>query len=112
MIAASGLWYSNENEIVNTNSRQLQKKYKHAKDFGIEGDYSPANARKFNSAINKHINAPETKKILGTFKNEPVMHFVDPRTGLNVITDRSGNFISGWKLNPIQLENILNHGGL
>jgi YD repeat-containing protein len=36
---------------------------------------------------------------------------LDPTTGLDVIA-QNGTFVSAWKLNPDQLGNVLNHGGL
>ncbi len=30
----------------------------------------------------------------------------------NVMEGAAGNFLSGWKLNPAQLQNVLTHGGL
>ena len=99
-------------KIVNTTQKQLQKKFKHASDFGVTGNYSKANAKKFNSAVNQHLNAPGTRPIQGTYRGDPVTHHLDPNTGLNVITDQSGNFVSGWRLGPEQLQNVLQHGGL
>jgi len=48
----------------------------------------------------------------GTYRGEPVTHFVEPNTGLNVIRDASNNFLSGWKLNLKQLEHVLRSGKL
>lgn len=97
--------------LLNT-SRQLQAKFKHAGDFGVVGNYSKANAAKFSSAINQHINSAGVKTINGTYRGQSVIHHLNPNTGLNVISNHSGQFISGWKLNPAQLQNVLKHGGL
>ncbi|EKB58655.1 Uncharacterised protein [Bergeyella zoohelcum] len=35
------------------------------------------------------------------------MHYVNPKTRLNVISTPSGNVISGWKLNSSQLKMLL-----
>ena len=97
---------------ISSSPKQLQAKYKHAGDFGVDGNYSPANGAKFNDAITTHINSPGVQKITGTYRGNPVTHYLDPSTGLNVIVDPSGAFVSGWKLAPAQLQNVLNHGGL
>ncbi|WP_133739924.1 colicin D domain-containing protein [Actinorugispora endophytica] len=97
---------------VTYTDKQLQKKFKHAQDFGISGDYSRAKADEFREALDNHIDSPGTVQIQGTYHREPVTHFLDPNTGLNVITTRSGEFISGWKLSPGQLANVQQHGGL
>ncbi len=76
------------------------------------GNYSRANAASFSRAIHQHINSPAVRVIDGTYHKAPVTHYLDPSTGLNVIADRAGHFISGWKLSPAQLQNVLTHGGL
>ncbi|MBN1569212.1 MAG: hypothetical protein JXA73_15285 [Acidobacteria bacterium] len=58
------------------------------------------------------VNSPSTMKIVGTYRGKPVIHYVDPETGLNVITDPAGKYISGWKLNAEQLKNVLTRGSL
>lgn len=93
-------------------SKQLASKFKHAADFGVVGNYSKANAAAFSRAIHQHINNPAVHAIHGTYHKAPVTHYLDPSSGLNVISDRAGTFISGWKLNPDQLRNVLTHGGL
>ncbi len=93
--------------------KQLQKKFqKHAEDFGIKGNYNPANAQKFQDAVQKHVQSDATKVIQGTYHKNPVTHFLNPKTGLNVIRNSEGAFVSGWKLNPGQLNNVLIRGSL
>eukprot|EP01132_Coremiostelium_polycephalum_P005883 gene5883-7323_t len=73
--------------IILTNSRQLQSKFKHALDFGIEG----------------------IQIIHGTYRNanNPVVFYLNPETGLNIISTASGQFISGAKLSSAQVNDIL-----
>jgi hypothetical protein len=99
-------------EILLRTSTQLQAKFKHAKDFGVAGNYSKINATEFSKAIHQHINSSGVRAIKGTYHKQPVSHFLDSATGLNVMADPAGNFISGWRLSPAQLQNVLNHGGL
>jgi hypothetical protein len=91
---------------------QLQHGFKHAKDFGVNGNPNNKTLAEFGAAIESHVSAPATKVISGTYRGQPVTHFVDPGTGLNVIRDASGNFLSGWKLSPAQLGHVLNGGKL
>ena len=91
---------------------QLQKKFKHAKDFGVLGKWSAETARQFGQAIENLVDSPATTKIVGTYRGKPAIHHVDPETGLNVITDSAGKFISGWKLSAEQLRNVLTRGSL
>ncbi len=98
--------------ILVATEKQLQKKFKHASDFSISGNFNKANAAKFGSAINQHINSPGVKAIQGTYRGKPVIHYINPETGLNVIADQAGNFVSGWKLGAEQLQNVLTRGSL
>ncbi len=93
-------------------SQQLQAKFKHAADFGVAGNYSKARAAEFSQAIHNHVNNPSVHSIHGTYHKQPVTHFLDAESGLNVIVDPAGNFISGWRLSPAQRQNVLKHGGL
>ena len=85
--------------------RQLQAKYKHARDFGITGPYNPANARAFAAAIQAHVAAPTTRAIQGIFRGTiPVVYYVDQSTGLMVMTDTAGSYLSGWALNRVRVK--------
>ena len=98
---------------MNIAPRQLQAKYKHARDFGISGPYGPATVQAFAAAIRAHVAAPTTPVIAGTFRGTiPVIFYVDPATGLTVMTTPTGDFISGWKLSSQQLQHILSSGRL
>jgi hypothetical protein len=111
-MARDAVTRSASSRVLNTTARQLQAKFKHASDFGIDGNWNKLSAVKFNSAINQHVNSAGVRTIIGTYRGNPVIHYVNPSTGLNVISSSSGEFISGWKLSPAQLENVLKHGGL
>ncbi len=91
--------------------KQLQRKFKHAKDFGVKGNYSSKNANKFKDAIENHINKPGVKKITGTFRGDPVKFYTDPKTGLTVI-EKNGSFLSGWRVQPEKLSILLKEGKL
>ena len=93
-------------------SQQLQAKFKHAADFGVVGNYSKSKAAEFSQAIHRHVNSPGVRSIQGTYHRQPVTHFLNPASGLNVMVDPAGHFISGWRLNPAQLQNVLTRGGL
>ncbi|MEO0460585.1 MAG: colicin D domain-containing protein [Myxococcota bacterium] len=98
--------------VVSHTSKQLQKKFKHAEDFGVSGSYTKDNATKFLEAIQEHVSSGRTQEILGQYRGKPAIHFLDPETGLNVVTDTAGNFVTGWKLSVQQLEDVLTRGWL
>jgi len=92
--------------------RQLQHGFKYAEDFGAVGNANNKTLAEFSTAIQNHVAAPGTQVIQGTYRGQSATHFVDPNTGLNVIRDTSGNFLSGWELSPQQLEHVLTSGKL
>ena len=105
-------WRAIRGRNINISPTALQKKFKHAKDFGVDGNYSSAHAVKFQQKILNHVSDATTKVIEGTYRGDPVRHYLDPRTGLNVVKDVEGNFVTGWKLSPAQLNHVLTTGAL
>ena len=97
---------------ITCNPRQLQRKFKHAVDFGVMGKYSRQRATMLERAIRAHVEDETTLMIPGTYRGEPVTHFVNPQTGLNVMRDMQGAFVSGWRLTLVQLTNVLVRGSL
>jgi hypothetical protein len=94
-------------------NQQIQKKFKHAPDFGISGNSSQENEKLFKDKIIEHMKEPSTQIIEGTYRNTEVTHYFNLETGLNVFFNRDNNkFISGWLLNDDQLNNIVNRGAL
>lgn len=93
-------------------ARQLQRKFKHAVDFGVTGKYSRQQATRFERAMRAHVEDKATLVIPGTYRGAPVTHFVHPQTGLNVMCDAQHAFVSGWRLTPAQLENVLSRKSL
>jgi hypothetical protein len=93
-------------------ARQLQRKFKHAADFGVTGKYSRQQAAMFERAMRAHVEDETTLMIPGTYRGEAVTHFVNPQTGLNVMRDAQNAFVSGWRLTPIQLANVLTRRSL
>jgi RHS repeat-associated protein len=99
--------------VLGFTGRNLQKGFtKHGADFGLTGSWGPGRAADFSRSINQFINNPEVRTITGTYRGNPVTHYVDPTSGLNVIADEAGNYISGWSLGAEQLESVLTSGRL
>lgn len=94
-------------------NKQIQKKYKHAPDFGITGNYNQENTQLLKDKIIEHMKEPSTQIIEGTFKKIEVTYYFNPETGLNVFFNTDNNkFISGWLLKNDQLDNMVNRGAL
>lgn len=98
--------------VLQYNPQQVQKKFKHAGDFGVNGNYNSTSAQQLAQALHTHATGANTQAINGTYRGQPVTHYYNPLTQLNVVTDRAGNFITGWKLNPAQARNLEARGSL
>jgi hypothetical protein len=100
----------------NITPRQLQKKFKHASDFGVTGNQNKQALSAFEQALKDHVVRDDVVRIQGTYTRgqtpQSVYHYLDPQTGLNVMTDLNGEFISGWKLSQKQLEYVSTTGKL
>lgn len=95
--------YNKEFDVIFGN-KQLQKKFKHAKAFGVIGDFNMGNSKLFKEAIISHMKDPSTEFIQGTYKKDAVNHYFNPDNGLNVMFNpQTKRFISGWHLNEEQL---------
>lgn len=94
--------------------RQLQEKYAgRAQLFGIQGNWNNVNAARFEQALHRHLASPATLRMRGLYRqDQPVIHNVDPRTGLNVMQKANGDFLSAWRLNNVQLINVLERASL
>ena len=75
-------------KVLQIGDRDLQKVFgKHGKDFGLSGNWNPERATDASRAINAHINDSATKILKGTYRGQNVFHYLNLRTGLNVIAD-------------------------
>jgi len=98
--------------VKDISQSKLQHEFKHAPDFGVEGNWSKANGEAFKQAIYNHIYRVENA-IKGTYRgNTSVTHYFDPTNNLNVMLDSKGNYIGGWKLSVEQVANLLRNGNI
>ena len=98
--------------MILISERQLQKKFKHAADFGISGDYNLQTATAFAANIKAHVQQVRVQVISGTYRTQPVTHHFDLKTNLDVIVDKTDNYISGWRLNSFQVQAVITTGKL
>jgi len=92
--------------------KQLQKKFKHARDFGVLGDCNTQSISEWKKALEAQMLSTDIKEIRGTFRGKTVVYYFDPTTKLNVICSETNIFISGWKLSPPQVEALVKTGKL
>jgi RHS repeat-associated protein len=102
------------NTTFHYSQAQLQAKFKHAHQFGVTRNWGKGAAEEFQAALEKHIHDPDTVAIFGTYRggSVDVTHFFNQKTGLNVMRDENGNFLSGWKLDDQQLKDLITKGDI
>lgn len=93
---------------------RLQHSFKHAADFDgkLAGNWNKAKGELFAKVLERHIRSPNTLVISGTYRGEKVIHYLDPRTGLDVVKDRNGELLAAWKLGKSQIDGVLRWGRL
>lgn len=97
---------------VKFNSKQIQKKYKHAQDFNLSGSANTKQFVNYQSKLQEHIDSEQNLVIKGTYRDNPVVHYLNPETKVNVIVDLNNRFVSGWKLSEAQFDNVKSRGSL
>lgn len=95
--------------------KQLDKKFKHASDFGVVTTKKNSETlAQYESAIKAHMSATATTQqgTYGFVKNSKV--FFNSTTNNAVVLDASGNFVTGFKLSPgtQQFDNYIKNGVL
>ena len=98
--------------ILNVEQRTLQHMFgRHARDFGVSGNWNKAMAGEFEGVLRTHMKG--ITPIPGTYRGtQQVLHYYNPSTGLNVMTDMGGNLIGGWKLSADQVKYLLTTGAI
>lgn len=81
--------------------QQLDKKYKHASDFGVaDTRKNRETLAKYRDALEAHLNDKDTVE-KGTYRREKGSKvFFNPNTMNVVVLKENGDFLSGWKINP------------
>ncbi|BEN44365.1 pyocin [Serratia sp. SRS-8-S-2018] len=81
--------------------QQLDKKYKHASDFGVaDTRKNRETLTQYRDALEAHLKDKDTVE-KGTYRREKgAKVFFNSRTNNVVVLDKNGVFISGWHLTP------------
>ncbi|WP_050978194.1 hemagglutinin repeat-containing protein [Bordetella petrii] len=101
--------------LIKISQKQLDKKFKHASDFGISTTKKNSETLAlFESKIKTHISSASTVQqgTYGFVKDSKV--FFNSETNNAVVIDGAGNFVTGFKLSPgtKQFENFIKNGVL
>jgi RHS repeat-associated protein len=95
-----------------TDSQVQSQLAQHGGDFGFKGANNVAGRLDYISRLVDHVDAPGTTRIVGTYRGEGAIHYVNPETGLNLFTTPQRGFWAAWQLGPEQVENVILRGSL
>jgi hypothetical protein len=83
-------------------TEKLQHEFKHAPDFGVNGNWNKTTEVTYQNAVQNHINN-STDVLKSTYRGQDVYVYVNKNTGLGAYTDLSGGYIGGWKFSLEQM---------
>lgn len=101
-----------ETPLVTTRAQMERKFDKHAEDFGVTEPRGKSGFDAFERAVRSQIEDPATLHISGTYRGDAAIINYNPNSGLAVIQKPSGEFVSGWRLSPEQVANVVERGCL
>ncbi|MCT8704737.1 minor capsid protein [Glaesserella parasuis] len=98
--------------------KQLDRKFKHIEDFGFDNTKkNPKMLKRYQESIIEHLNDVETIEF-GRYRLEGSRVFYNKITGMAVVIDKDGNFVTAFipkdepDMNRFQLSNYLKSGYL
>jgi Colicin D. len=97
--------------FIRPEERKLQHMFSkgRSEDFGVYGNWNPANGELFWSAIEAHIRSSAVTPVRGTYRGtQQVIHYYDKVTKLDVAVDLEGNVVMAWKLSEEQWKCLKN----
>jgi hypothetical protein len=92
--------------------KQLEKKFKHAEDLGVDLPRGKAGFEAFKKAIDDFLGAPGTRTRAGTYHGEPATIAFNPSTGQAIVLKPDGTFWTTWRCTYKQLEHVIRTGKL
>jgi hypothetical protein len=97
---------------LSTPRQQIEKKYGHAGDFGVLDPRGKPGFDNYATAVQAFVADPATVKIWGVYNrgNQRVIINFNTRSGLMVMQQPDGTFISGWRMSSDQLQKIIATG--
>ncbi len=89
----SSLGVDAEGPALSYDSIQLQSKFNHASGFGVNGANNSLGRAEFQKALECHAADPNSLKIWGTYRGDPVLHIFNPQTELNSMYYWNGQWL-------------------
>ncbi len=83
--------------------QQLIRKFKHAPDFGVTDHFGPVSLERYAQALEQHLQAASGRHVATLRGVEMIAHI---EIGRIVWTTEQGEFVTGYKASPEQLQHI------
>ncbi len=97
--------------VIKFTEKQLQKKFKHAKRFGINSQWSKNAAKEYQQAILKFVNNKSTEVMRAFYRKKAATIYINKTTRLFVVKI-NGMYRTGWRLEEAQMKGFLRSGNL
>lgn len=89
----------------------MQHAYKHAADFGINGNYNPANGFRLMTTLSEFMNGKGQMVVQGVLRNTPAWIYYNPLTRQFVATELDNSqLLSAWRMGPEQYQKFIQTG--
>jgi len=111
-ISSSSSAESSELPELTSTRGQLEAKYKHATDFGVQEPRGGRGFEAFGQALRKFVSDPSTVRRTGTYRSEPAVLNYNESSRLIVVQSPDGSFVSGWRMSEAQWANVFEKGAL
>lgn len=66
----------------------------------------------FGKAVDSFVVDSGTVRVVGTYRGNPAILNYNVSTAQVVVQASDGTFISGWRMSPAQLQNVVTNGSL
>jgi hypothetical protein len=86
---------------------QLESKFKHAAEFGVATSRGRAGFQAFDSALRAFVARSDTVRVLGTYRGRRVILNFNRESRLVVVQSPGGEFVSAWRMQPVQLRYVM-----
>ena len=83
----------------------------HAAVFGVMSGCTKEGCATFARALDMFVNDTSIVEISAKYRGFPAIHFFNPATGVVVVANHAGNYVTGVQLGASQLEGLLLKGG-
>ena len=100
--------------ILGFTDRLLKKgvmKSGHAEALGVVSTCTKQGCTNFSRAVNTFINDTAVVEIAANYRGTPAINFFSPATGVIIVADHGGNYVTVVQLGAKQLESFLLRGG-